>query len=133
MVKAGGGKFFTSSVAATQIFWFLENCEPIYSGALLCHSPWIRCTQFIPLVLSFVITFRQHGFVQSLLDFILTFQNWHNFTGYTRVLSETLSPSRIGNFIFCCGLEVSFDVSLLLDRSVCVCVCVPASTWLLKI
>ena len=54
-------------------------------------------------------------------DFISTVQNCHNFAGYTRVLSETLSPSRTGNFIFCCGVQVSFDVSLLLDGIVCVC------------
>jgi len=42
------------------------------------------------------------------------------------VLSETLSPSRTGDFIFYCGVQVSFGVSLLLDRIVCVCVCVCA-------
>ena len=53
-------------------------------------------------------------------DFISAVQNYHNFAHYTRVLSETLSPSRTGNFIFCCGVQVSFDVSLLLDGIVCV-------------
>ena len=53
-------------------------------------------------------------------DFISTVQNCHNFADYTRVLSETLSPSRSGNFIFCCGVQVLFDVSLLLDGIVCV-------------
>ena len=134
MVEAVGGKFFTSSMAATQIFWLLEKCESIYCGVLLCHSPWTWCTWCIPIVLFVVITSRQHGFVQNLIDFISTVQNCHNYADYTRVLSETLSPSRTGNFIFCCGVQVSFDMSLLLDGIVCVCVCVracqPASKYM---
>ena len=122
MVEAGGGKFFTSSIAAAQIFWCLEKCELIYSGVLLCHSPWTRCTWFFPVVLSAIITIRRHGFVQCLIDFILTVRNCHNFTGYTRLLSGTLSPSRTGNFISYCAVQVSFDMSLLLDGIVCVCV-----------
>jgi len=120
MVEAVGGKFFTSGVAATQIFWFLEKCESIYSGILLCHSPWTWCTWCIPIILFVVITSRWHGFVQS-LRFYSAVQNCRNFTDYTWVLSETLLPSTTGNFIFCCVVQVSFDVSLLLDGIVCVC------------